>query len=51
MHEKLPTLWNDKKQKQIKFYEKSLGESIILRVTKNITIFYFTCLCGRMLQK
>ena len=40
MHKKLPKLWNEKEQKQIKFYEKSLGESIILQATKNLNILF-----------
>ena len=35
MHKTLPTLGNEKEQQQIKFYEKSLGEFIFLRATKN----------------
>ena len=38
MHKTLPTLGNEKEQKQIGFYEKSLGELIFLRVTKNLKI-------------
>ena len=51
MHKALPTLGNEKEQQQIKLYEKSLGEFIFSRVTKNLKIFYFTCPTGRELKK
>ena len=51
MHKTLPTLGNVKEQLQIKFYEKSLGELIFSRATKNLTMFYFTRLTGRVLKK
>ena len=35
MHKSLPTLGNKKEQQRIKFYEKSSGELIFLRTTKN----------------
>ena len=51
MHKTLPTLGNEKEQKQIKFYEKSLGKLIFSQATKNLKIIYFTCLSGRVLKK
>ena len=36
MHKTLPTLGNEKEQKQIEFYDKSLGELIFSWVTKNL---------------
>ena len=38
----LPTLGNEKEQKQIEFYEKSSGELIFSGATKNLKIIYFT---------
>ena len=37
MHETFPTLGNEKEQQQIKFYKKSSGELIFLRVTLKIS--------------
>ena len=51
MHKTLPTLGNEKEQKQIKFYEKSLGKLIFSQATKNLKIIYFTFLSGRVLKK
>ena len=51
MHKTLPTLGNEKEQKQIKFYEKSLAKLIFSQATKNLKIIYFTCLSGRVLKK
>ena len=51
MHKTLPTLGNEKEQKQIKFYEKSLGKLIFSQATKNLKIIYFTFLGGRVLKK
>ena len=51
MHETLPTLGNEKEQKQIKFWEKSLGELIFSWATKYLNMFYFTCLTGRVFKK
>ena len=42
MHKTLPTLGNEKEQKQIEFYEKSSGELIFSGATKNLKIIYFT---------
>ena len=36
------TVGNEKKQNQIKFYDKSLGKLIFSQVTKNLKIIYFT---------
>ena len=38
MHKTLPTLGNEKEQKQIGFYKKSLGQLIFSQVTKNLKI-------------
>ena len=51
MYKTLPTLENEKEYQEIKFYEKSLGEFIFSWVTKNLEMFYFTCLSGRVLKK
>ena len=51
IHETLPTLGNEKEQKQIKFWEKSLGELIFSWATKYLKMFYFTCLTGRVFKK
>ena len=51
MHKTLPTLGNDKKQQQIKFYEKLLGKLIFLRATKYLKMFYCTCPTRRVLKK
>ena len=40
----LPTIGNEKEQKQIKFYDKSLGKLIFSRATKNLKIIYFISL-------
>ena len=40
MHKPLPTLGNEKEQKQIKFYEKSPGELIFSPATKNLKIYF-----------
>ena len=40
----LPTIGNEKKQEEIKFYGKSLGKLIFSRATKNLSIIYFTSL-------
>ena len=46
MHKTFPTLRNERQQQQIKFYKKLLGESIFSWVTKNVKMFYFTCMTG-----
>ena len=51
MHKTLPTLGNEKKQYQIKFYEKSSGGLIFSWVTKNLKMLYFTCPTGGGLKK
>ena len=51
MHKTLPTLGNEKKQWQIKFYKKLSSELIFSWVTKNLKMFYFTCPTGRVLRK
>ena len=51
MHKIPSALGNEKEQKQIEFYEKWLGELIFLRTTKNLKMFYFICLTGRVLKK
>ena len=51
MHKTIPTLGNEKEQQQIKFYEKSSGESIFSRTIKNLKMFYFTHPAGRVLKK
>ena len=51
MHETLPTLGNQKEQKQIKFWEKSLGELIFSWATKYLKMFYFNCPTGRVFKK
>ena len=51
MHETLPTLGNEKEQKQIKFWEKWLGELIFSWATKYLKMFYFTCPTGRVFKK
>ena len=51
MYKTLPTLENEKEYQEIKFYEKSLGEFIFSWATKNLEMFYFTCLSGRVLKK
>ena len=50
IHKTLPTLGNEKEQKQTEFYKKSSGNLIFLQATKNLKIIYFTCLTGRVLQ-
>ena len=47
----LPTIGNEKEQKQIKFYDKSLDKLIFSRATKNLKIIYFTSLTWQMLKK
>ena len=51
MYKTLSTLENEKEYQEIKFYEKSLGEFIFSWATKNLEMFYFTCLSGRVLKK
>ena len=51
MHKTLPTLGNKKEQKQIEFYEKSLGKLIFWQATKNLKIIYFTRPTGWVLKK
>ena len=51
MHKTLPTLENEKEQKQIEFYEKSLGKLIFSQATKNLKIIYLTRPIGRALKK
>ena len=51
MRKALKTLGNEKEQQQIKFYEKSPGELIFSRTTKNLKMFYFTGPTGRVLKK
>ena len=51
MHETLPTLGNEKEQKQIKFWEKWLGELIFSWATKYLKMFYFNCPTGRVFKK
>ena len=51
MNKTLQTLVNEKEQQQIKFYEKLSGELIFSRSTKNLKMFYFTCLTGQVLKK
>ena len=51
MHETLPTLGNQKEQKQIKFWEKSLGELIFSWATKHLKMLYFNCPTGRVFKK
>ena len=46
LYEILLTLGYEKKQQQIKYYEKSLDELIFSRATKNLKMVYFTCLTG-----
>ena len=48
MDKTLPTLGIEKEQ-QIKFCEKSLGDLIFLRATKNLKMFYFTRPTGQVL--
>ena len=50
MHKALPTLGNEKEQQQIEFYEKSSGELILSRVTKDLKMSYFARLTGEMLK-
>ena len=49
-HKTLPTLGNEKEQQQTKFYKKLSGE-LIFSQTKNLKIFHFNCLVGRVLKK
>ena len=51
MHKTLPTLGNEKEQQQIKFYEKSSGELIFSRATKDLKMFYITRPTGQVLKK
>ena len=51
MNKTLQTLVSEKEQQQIKFYEKLSGELIFSRSTKNLKMFYFTCLTGQVLKK
>ena len=51
MNKTLPTLGNEKKQQQFKFYEKLLGELIFLRVTKNFKMFSLSRQTGWVLKK
>ena len=51
IHKTLPTLGNEREKWQIKFYKKSLGELIFLRVTKNLKMFYFTCPTEQVLKQ
>ena len=51
MHKALPTLRNEKEQKQIKFYKKLSDELIFWQAIKNLKMFYFTCLTGEVLKK
>ena len=51
MHKTLPTLGNEKEQQQINFYKKLLRQVEFLRATKNLKMFYFTRLTGRVLKK
>ena len=51
MHKTLPTLGNEKEQKQIKFYKKLSGEFIFSRATRNLKIIYFTHPTGQVLKK
>ena len=46
MHKTLPTLGNEKEQKQVKFYKKSWDQLIFSQATKNLKMFYFTGLTG-----
>ena len=46
LYEILLTLGYEKKQQQIKYYEKSLDELIFSLATKNLKMVYFTCLTG-----
>ena len=50
MSKTLPKLEN-KKEQQIKFYEKSLGELIFSQATKNLKMIYFTHPTGWVLKK
>ena len=51
MNKTLPTLGNEKEQRQIKFYEKLiLREFIFLQETKNLKMFYFCRPTGRVHQ-
>ena len=50
LHKPLPTLGTEKEQQQIKIHEKSSGELIFSRTIKNLKIFYFTRLTGRVLK-
>ena len=47
----LPKIWDEKEQKQIKFYDKSLGKLIFSRATKNLKIIYFSNLTWKLLKK
>ena len=47
----LPTLGNVKKQWQIKFYKKSLGQLIFSFATKNLKTIYFTYPTWEVLKK
>ena len=51
MHKTLPTLQNEKEQQQIKFHEKLSGKFIFSWATKNLKMFYFTCLTGWVRKK
>ena len=42
MQKTLPILGNEKEQKQIEFYKKSLDELIFSQATKNLKITYFS---------
>ena len=51
MQKTLPILGNEKEQKQIEFYEKSLDELIFSQATKNLKITYFSWPTGQVLKK
>ena len=51
LYEILLTLGYEKKQQQIKYYEKSLDELILSRAAKNLKMVNFICLTGRVLKK
>ena len=51
MNKTIPTLGSVKEQKQIKSYKKLLGELIFSQATKNLKMFYFTHLTGRVFKK
>ena len=47
----LPIIGNEKEQKQIKFYHKSLGKLIFSVATENLKIIYFTSLTWQVFKK